>query len=186
MHLVEPDAAGDRVARVVAAQLYAHHASDVRRWVNRLAGIDVDVEDMVQEVFLAAHRKYPSFRGDSKVSTWLFGIVQKVVSRQRARGRWARWFGGFLGLDNGKNVGDSHCLEEILEARERVRLLYRAMDGLPEKQRTALVMFEIDGLAGEEIARLVGCSIDNVWVRIHRGRARLTELVVRLQKERFP
>jgi DNA-directed RNA polymerase specialized sigma24 family protein len=45
------------------------------------------------------------------------------------------------------------------------------VEELPEKHRTALLLFEVEGLSGEEIARLLGTSVANVWARVARGRA---------------
>src|ERR1041384_6415976 len=55
-------------------RMYEHHVRDVHRWVARLAGPRDDIEDLVHEVFLVAMRRRGEFRGDGKVSTWLFRI----------------------------------------------------------------------------------------------------------------
>ena len=59
--------------------LYREHVHRVARWVERLAGPDWDVEDMVHEVFAVAYQRLDGFRGDSALSTWLFGIASRVV-----------------------------------------------------------------------------------------------------------
>src|SRR4051794_39751296 len=74
--------------------VFREHAANVSRWVAALGGPLMDIEDTVQEVFMVAHRRLPEFRGEAKVSTWLFQITRRVVMAQRRRGRWRRWLRG--------------------------------------------------------------------------------------------
>src|SRR5438067_1040427 len=74
--------------------LYRAHGQRVARWVQRLAGPSVDVEDLVHEVFLIVQRKLGGFRGEAKVTTWLYRITEHVVRHHRRRERVRRWFGG--------------------------------------------------------------------------------------------
>src|SRR5437879_2718197 len=80
----------DPAARPTLAALYREHAPTVARWAARLGGPWVEVEDVLQEVFVVAHRQLPSFRGDSRVSTWLFAITRNVVRQKRERERVRR------------------------------------------------------------------------------------------------
>src|SRR2546423_1814126 len=65
------------------AEVYRRHAADVARWAARLGGPLIDVDDVVQEVFVVVNRKLPHFRGDAKVTTWLFRITDHVVRNHR-------------------------------------------------------------------------------------------------------
>src|SRR5215471_7937084 len=73
------------------ASLYAAHASDVRRWVLRIAGPWVDADDIVHEVFIVVQRRLHEFRGEAKFTTWLYRITTFVALRhlrkQRLRAR---------------------------------------------------------------------------------------------------
>jgi RNA polymerase sigma-70 factor (ECF subfamily) len=60
-----------------------------------------------------------------------------------------------------------------LERREAAAEVYSALDRLAEKYRTVVILFEIEGLSGEEIAALTGTSVATVWVHLYRGRQRL-------------
>ena len=64
-----------------------------------------------------------------------------------------------------------------MERRERHARLYRALDRLPDRYRTALILFEIEELSGEQVAKMTATSLSTVWVRLHRGRERLLELL---------
>ena len=74
--------------------IYRAHVRDVGRWAERLAGPGFDVPDMVHEVFEIAQRRLPSFRGDSSVKTWLYGITEKVVRHRRRKDRLRLWLSG--------------------------------------------------------------------------------------------
>src|SRR2546423_5002884 len=84
------------LARAGAATLniesvYRDYCDAVTRWAARLSGPEVETEDLVQEIFLIAHRKLGSFRQDAALATWLYRITERVVSRRRRRERMRRW-----------------------------------------------------------------------------------------------
>jgi RNA polymerase sigma-70 factor (ECF subfamily) len=154
-------------------RIYERYVADVDRWVRRLTGPREDVEDLVHDVFLIAVRRRGSFRGDASVKTWLFRIAHHVVRGRRRRDRVRRWL--FARHAEELPVQRSAIvtpLEEI-EQREQTVRLYTALDRLPDDYRTALILYEIEGLSGEQVAELLGVPLGTLWVRLHRGRARL-------------
>jgi RNA polymerase sigma-70 factor (ECF subfamily) len=62
-----------------------------------------------------------------------------------------------------------------LERQEDHKRLYSALDRLPDRYRTAIILYDIDGLSSDAVAKLTGVSVGTVWVRLHRGRAKLSE-----------
>lgn len=159
------------------AELYATHVQDVARWVSRLGGPDSDLEDLVQEVFLIARQKLPSFRGDAKASTWLFRICHNVVRGKRRRLAWRRWLGGDSHQTAGHLADPGRSPDEHLDQRRSVEALYRALDRLREPKRTVLILFELEGMSGEQIAELTGVKLATVWVQLHRARRELAALL---------
>jgi RNA polymerase sigma-70 factor, ECF subfamily len=154
------------------ATLYRTHVRDVARWAERLAGPGFDLPDVVHEVFEIAQRRLPGFRGDSSLSTWLFGITEKVVRHRRRKDRLRHWLVGSAN-DAAKHVpapGPSQL--EQLEKKERIERVYRVLDRLPERDRQILILFELEELAGDQIAALLGIKVSNVWLRMHRARER--------------
>jgi RNA polymerase sigma-70 factor (ECF subfamily) len=148
--------------------LYRAHAGRVAHWASRLGGPAIDLEDVVQEVFLTVHRLLPGFRGDAKVSTWLFRITENVVRHRRRKERWRRWLGGAAEAERVASARPTPV--EELERRQTAERVYRVLDRLPEKYRAVLILFEIDGASGEEIAQLTGTRLETVWVQLHRAR----------------
>jgi RNA polymerase sigma-70 factor, ECF subfamily len=157
-------------------EIYRDSVDRVARWVRRLAGPGLDVEDLVQEVFLVCHRRLPEFRGEARLSTWLYRITENVVLDRRRTERRRRWLRGLFGGGEipGSAVEDP---AQSLEGRQAAEVLYRILDALPERSRTLLILFELEGLPGEEIAEMTGTKLSNVWVYLHRARTQLRQRV---------
>jgi RNA polymerase sigma-70 factor, ECF subfamily len=152
--------------------IYRTHVRDVARWAERLAGPGFDLPDMVHEVFEIAQRRLLSFRGESSLSTWLFGITEKVVRHRRRKDRLRHWLAGSA-KDVAQHVpAPGPSQHERLEQKERIARVYRVLDRLSERDREILILFELEEMPGEKIAALLGVKVGNVWLRMHRARAR--------------
>jgi RNA polymerase sigma-70 factor (ECF subfamily) len=156
--------------------LFRAHARLVARWAARLGGPALEVEDVVQEVFLIAQQRLHTFNGTSQPTTWLYAITQNVVRHRRRRERVRRMFSlaterAARGLLEGRGPGVGE-----LERREATRILYRLIDRLGEKYRDVFILFELEGMSGEDIAALTGINPTTVRVRLHRARALFLEL----------
>ncbi len=155
--------------------LYESYEPMVERWVRRLVGPTAEVEDLVHDIFVVALRRRREFRGEAKVSTWLFRITQWVVRRRRFRQR-LRGFLDVLHRSHAEAVlAPSPTPVEVLEERQRCARLYQALDRLPDKYRTVVVLCDIEGSSAEEVGQLLGLTANAVWVRVHRARAMLLE-----------
>lgn len=161
--------------------IYDRYAPQVERWARRLAGPQFDAEDLLHDIFLIVMRRWHEFRGEAKITTWLFRITQQVVRWRRRNDALRRWLWGRHGQDAQDTLNARASvptpLEEV-ERREQNLRLYAAMDRLPEKYRTTLVLFALEGLSGEQIAELTNSEVGVVWVRLHRARTRLADLLL--------
>jgi RNA polymerase sigma-70 factor (ECF subfamily) len=173
----EREPGGEPVAKPSAgvpptfAAVYATHAQTVARWAAQLGGPTADIEDITQEVFLVVNRRLGDFRGDSRMSTWLFGITSKVAANERRRRKLRHWWFKLM-PDAGETtpvVADG-ALEQ-LETRQRRLLFHRALDRLNERQRRALVLFELEEMSIDEVSEHLGLRPGNVRVLLHRARA---------------
>jgi len=162
--------------------VYRAHAQRVGRWAARLAGPTLDVDDLVQEVFLTVQRELHTFRGVARLTTWLFRITENVVRHRRRKDRVRRWLMGTADEVAGQLPSPRPTPLESLERRQATELVYRVLDGLPEKYRTVLVLFELEELGGEEIATLLGVKIATVWVQLHRARARFLSRLEEIER----
>ena len=164
--------------------VYRDHVQRVARWAAWLLGPSSDVDDVVQEVFLTAHRLLPGFRGEAAVSTWLFRLTTNAVRVHRRRaGRWLNLKDRVQMLQTAAQAHAGNP-EEELERQRDLAIASEALDAMPEKYRTMLVLFRLEGLSGEELAALSGLPIATVWVRLHRARAQFAAKVDRARLER--
>ena len=155
-----------------AGTLYSKHAQQVTRWAERLLGPDSDLEDVVHEVFIIAHQRLAGFRGDSSFTTWLFGITKKVVCNRRRKNRWRRWLSGSSTEATRRLPSTWPDPERQMQGVEAAREVYRVLDRLPERDRQTLILFEMEGLAAEEVGELLGIKPANARLRLFRARAR--------------
>lgn len=150
----------------------------VRRHRDRLWAVAVrtlgnpeDAADAVQDALINAFRRAPTFRGESAVSTWLHRIVVNACLdriRHAATRPAVAWSGDL----------DRPSADSDLASRAALRLdVEAALATLPDEQRVALVLVDMEGYPVAEAAQLLGCPVGTVKSRCARGRARLLPLL---------
>lgn len=125
-------------------------------------------EDARQEAFVDLLRGIGSFRGDARLSTWLFRIAIRAASRVRGR----RQAGQAVQLDDHTPVGHDDPVARSIERENATRLL-AAIDRLPAQQRVVLGLASLQGMAHAEIAAVLGIPVGTVGSRLHEARERL-------------
>ena len=162
------------VAEPTFDEIYRTHARTVARWAARLGGPRIDVDESVQAVFLTVARRLSEFRGDAKLTTWLFRITARVVANQRRqlrrRGIWVRLTRRIS--EETASTGPSPA--ESLEGQQAGARFYRLLEALPEQHRQVLLLFELEEMSTDEIARLIDRPPATVRVWLHRARAELS------------
>jgi RNA polymerase sigma factor (sigma-70 family) len=157
-------------------QLIADHQQRLTRLCYRLLGWREDVEDAVQEVFLAAFRTLPEFRGQSSASTWLTRIaVNKCRSHVRKRVALLRLF---TGVRAGRRVTSGRSADRELIDGERFERVRRAVRKLPPKYREVVVLRYLEQMSAAETADVLGLTRNAVEVRLNRARGQLKEDLV--------
>ena len=148
-------------------RMYRDHGRQVLAWVIRLGGPGLDAEDVAQDVFATAIRRVGGYRGDARLSTWLFAITRNVVANARRRARFRRFFG----LDAVPEPPDPGDLpDEQVERMRRRFMVQRALERLPEHQREAIVLCDLDGRTATEAAEMLGIPSGTVYSRLHHAR----------------
>ncbi len=173
-------------------QLVESRKNHVLNICYRIVNNHEDAEDLAQETFAEVFRSVGRFRKASHLNTWIYRIaVSKCLNFLRHKNRQKR--GGpkkdspsperRVTTDDIATAGDPH---ELLEQKERERILFRAIDRLPENQRVALMLSKYDGINNKEIAELFGINVAAVEALIHRAkvslRRRLTDYFERGDK----
>lgn len=186
--LIVERSSGWAIPPLTVEQIYRAHAADVARWAARLGGPRLELEDVVQEVFTLVQRHLDSYRGEAKLTTWLFRITENVVKHQRRKDRWRRWLPGSRSSDDPPKEQPSPdpSPELSLEKQQSRELIYQALDKMNDRYRTALILFEIEDLSGEEVAERMGIKLSNLWVLLHRARAELVRRVKEIREEETP
>jgi RNA polymerase sigma-70 factor (ECF subfamily) len=155
------------------ASLYRTYAAKVGRWAARLGGPSIEVEDVVQEVFVVAKRRLVSFQPDrgGSISTWLFRTTERVVLGARRKQRLRRLLGATPAGDLPGAETAGPIPSDELERRQEIAHVYRVLDRLPARQRKVLILFELEGMSTQEIAALIGARVGTVRVWLYRARA---------------
>jgi len=179
LELVAQFQRGDRSA---FSTLFQRHQGSVSRLIARMMGDPirnrsqvVELEDLVQDVFVQVYRSLGGFRGGSKVSTWVYRIAVNVVLMHR---RSARARPVFYSADD----VDAPASPELVPDEELVRhanidALYRLLSQISDKKRTVYILHEIEGLSASEIAEIVGAPILTVRTRLFYARRELAVLL---------
>ena len=165
-----------------AGSMYRMHVHQVARWTARLGGPSLDVEDIVHEVFAIACKRLSAFRGESSVSTWLFGITDKVVRHRRRKERWWRWLSGSADETAGHLPAPGPDPLRAAEQKQTARSVYRTLDQLADSDRRILILFELEEMSADEVGELLGIKPANARLRLHRARARF----LRVYEREFP
>jgi RNA polymerase sigma-70 factor, ECF subfamily len=159
--------------------IYDAHFNFVWCSLRRLGVREADVLDQAQKVFLAAHFKLPEFEGRSQLTTWLFGICQRVASDYRRSALFRRE----VSTDAAEMdaFGGAHDdLSQGAEARRRAQTAEAILKKLPEPQRLVFVLFELEEMSGQDIAELLGISVGTVRSRLRLAREAFSREVKRL------
>ena len=168
--LVAACGVGDRAA---LGGLFDRHHEAVLRFVTRLTGAGADdVDDIVQDTFLAARSAASRFRGGSAVRTWLLGIAANVARHAaRSRGRRRALVDAASTLAP-EGVPFPDAWAQRSELRDAV---VRAIDDLPHDLRTVFVLCDLEELPGAEVAFALGIPEGTVYRRRHDARRALRD-----------
>ena len=148
--------------------LYDRYAPIVHRFLATFGVPPEEREDACQEIFVAVYRSLTHFRGEARLSTWIYRIAARYASRAARRRRVRTMLSSLL-------------LREPLpppapdasERTERLRMLDELVAKLSPKKKLVLVLFEIEGLPIEEVAQIAQCPENTAWSRLHYARAEL-------------
>jgi RNA polymerase sigma-70 factor (ECF subfamily) len=176
-HLVEAFRRGEESA---FSALVIKYREGVYRVARRMLGSHEDAADATQEVFIRAYRALARFDGRSQISTWLYRITVNLCLDTRAR------IARFPLLDDAEALDERPAgegLEQAAMGREASRLVARAVNALPPRQRTMVVLRLYQDLPYQEIAGIMGCSEGTVkatmFVALRKLRRALTDAGVR-------
>jgi RNA polymerase sigma-70 factor, ECF subfamily len=164
-------------------QVYIEYYPRIHRYLISLIGAK-DAEDVTQEVFIKVGKALDTFCNESQLSTWLYRIATNAaVDRMREPSYRRETAVGLLELDESApvtfavNKGDISAnplpLEETTLRKATSECIRDIIENLPENYRVPVILSELEGLQNQEIAEILGLSLEVVKARLHRGKARL-------------
>jgi RNA polymerase sigma-70 factor (ECF subfamily) len=150
-------------------ELYQRYRLPVQHYLYQLCGSADQAEELTQETFMRAHTGLLTFRGDCSVATWLFTIARNLYLKSLRRPSPTRIdTDELLAIPDRGPSGDPVRRYAATEQRDLIGL---ALAQLPEKQRSILLLRDSEGLAYDEIARVLEISLAAVTVNLFRARA---------------
>lgn len=164
-----------------AEALYRAHAEFVARFLLRLGAQGQDVPDLVQEVFLVAHRRGGFIMGRAKPTTWLAEISFRVFSDRRKKSRRSPEHADSETV----TVAPSHASSqsERVEKRQALARVQSALDTLTPEKRAVFILYELEGESCDTIAAGLGIPVGTVYSRLHSARRDFTRAHERLVDE---
>ena len=143
-----------------------------------------DAEDLAQEVFVQVYQSISSFKGESKLSTWLYRIATtKSLDHERKKKRKKRF--GFVksifGDDNQPEINppDFNHPGVVLDKKENAAILFKAVDQLPENQKIAFILNKVEGLSYQEISDIMETTVSAIESLLHRAKNNLRKILER-------
>lgn len=156
-------------------ELYRAHAGRLYAVALRLVGNPADAEDLLQEIFLAAHRKLDTFRGESALGTWLYRLATNLcLDHLRSRAGRSRQVTD--SLDDEREMADA-ISARLAEGTVTKMDLERALARLPDGCRAAFVLHDVEGLEHREIAEILGVAEGTSKSQVHKARLKLRALL---------
>ncbi|MBX9784819.1 MAG: RNA polymerase sigma factor [Chitinophagaceae bacterium] len=147
-----------------------------------------DAEEIAQDVFIEVYRQYKNFKGDSTVSTWLYRITANkcidLMRKKKSKKRFAFITSLFSPVSNEPVTDAAHFVHPGVQAenKEKAAYLFKAIEQLPENQKTAYVLCEIEMLRYKEIAEVMQVSVASVEALIFRARQNLRKILEKSYK----
>ena len=157
--------------------IYENYTGQILQTAHSLARNHMDAEDIAQDVFIQVFESLGKFRFESKLSTWLYRIaVNRSINHCKSpRGRAIK-----VDIESWKQQEVAQSPEmpqqQLLEEQEQLELLHRAIDRLPENQRTALILNKYEELSYKEIAEIMGTSLSSVESLLFRAKNNLEKI----------
>ena len=158
-------------------ELYRQHARRLFSLVLRMIGSADDAEDLLQEVFLQAHRKLAGFRGESTLGTWLYRLTMNHCL-DHLRGRQSKMNRATDSIDEENAAEPAAHAPAVPSAISRMDL-ERAIETLPEGCKTAFLLHDVEGFEHREIAEILGVSEGTSKSQVHKARMKLRVILSR-------
>ena len=148
-----------------------------------------DAEDVAQEVFLEVFKSISKFKGDSKLSTWIYKITTnkclEFIRKKNSKKRFAFMqtiLGNEISFDKTSYFIEVNHPGILLENKEKSAIIFKAINTLPESQRVIFTLAKIDGKSYQEIIEITGKSLSSIESIMFRAKKGLQEKLAKFYK----
>ena len=164
-------------------KIYDEYHPRILQFLSRMVG-PTEAEDIAQDVFNKINSGLEGFKGKSKLSTWIYRIATNAAI-DKCRSAAYKHATEHIAIENGADSDSRDVLEDhkspatdqIVIQKEMSECINEYIDNLSPDFKTVIVLSELEGLANKEIAAILGVSLNNVKIRLHRARTKLKELL---------
>lgn len=156
-------------------ELLARHQKRVYRFSLRMCGAEEDAMEVLQQTLMAAFQGIHQFRGEGKLSTWLYQLAHNACIRSRRKRVGEPAHHESLDGEAMALAADGMGPDRRAEARQMGELIQAALLALTPTLREVVILRDIEGLSGEEAAEVLGIELSTLKTRLHRGRMQLRE-----------
>jgi RNA polymerase sigma-70 factor (ECF subfamily) len=162
------------------SEIYNEFYPKIKHYLTRLVG-EHEAEDVAQVVFEKVNRNLSTFKGESKISTWIFKISTNAAMDRLKSPSYKRTFSGPLApvqlqtIENIEMANRPDSPDQKVIRDEMSDCIREFVDRLPPDFRTIIVLNELEGFTNKEIAEILQISLDTAKIRLHRARAQLKE-----------
>ena len=157
-------------------RLVEEHSDFVYNVAYRMMGNHEDAEDVAQDAFLSAYRAFDRFRGESRVTTWLYRIATNAALMRLRKTKLARSL-THTGIDDLEVPDWSQTPERAAQNSELQDKLRQGLDRLEPDLRAAVVLRDVQGLSNAEAAEVLDLSVAALKSRLHRARVTLRQFL---------
>ncbi|MBC7450711.1 MAG: sigma-70 family RNA polymerase sigma factor [Cytophagales bacterium] len=174
----------------ILRELYAAYHKKVLRTIYKMVRNQEDAEEILQNVFVDVYAKMHSFKQQSSVNIWIYRIaINKPLSclKKKSRKKRFAWLTSLFDSESGALIHDhtdNRSPEHILEDKEGEMLVFRYINDLPERQKSAFLLAQIEQLSYEEIAKEMDISVSSVESLLFRAKQTLKTKLGKYYKHR--
>ena len=178
--LIQRAKANDRAA---FNEIVLRYKAKVHNFIHRMISSTQDAEDLTQETFIRAYMSIASFQSRASLNTWLFRIATNLCIDYSRKNKRSQGLVSSLSVESSgedddyeREVPDTEFDPQRLLLNKELGLqLEQALKNLPEKLRTVVLLYDIEGLPYDEISAIIGCPLGTVKSRLYNARASLRE-----------
>ena len=155
--------------------LHQTYVPMVKGFLCRLGVEAADLEDACQEVFVSVYRYLPTFRGEATLKTWIFRLCATEARKARSSRRVADTVRQLVRREHAAGLCASGG-PGMSPERAR-RNVDAALASLKRDERLVFILFEMEGLSGDQVAARAGCAVPRVWKQLHHARRKFRTVV---------